>query len=245
MSKILMLFILIFLGLTTQAQAQLEYYERRSDGNCYLVSEPAANSAFIFEAYDNARGGFAGGNTVLNQTIVTGGRQVGDDLNLVGFQNQTLDSTIFTIANTSTTQALRVVTVSQRWHDEQGRQVGRVETRGAFFPPLPPGQSRIVFDAQDFLDSFNITLRDRVFMSTQFSDPIGPDVSELGQLAGGPINTGSSSRFIRDFTRGVDIDLGSNQINLGYAIRLNAVPSPGVASLGVLGLVAMSNRRRK
>jgi hypothetical protein len=197
------------------------------------------------EVYDNARDDFVGGRTVLNRRARTGGREVGDDLNLSSYSGTTLDSTIHTIVNFSQDAELRRIRSTFRWYDRaDSRLLGEVSFPAQFAVPLPPETGTIIYAAEGFWDSFNITLADQIYFTLQYSEPVGIDIEDIGQLYGGPINTGSSSRFIRDFTLGQDIDLGDDQTNLGMAIRVNPVPAPATA-LAVMTICPWLARRRR
>jgi hypothetical protein len=235
---------LLGLGLTGARVLADWNFELGRDGVATLIDGPSLGFASVTEVYDNARDDFAGGRTVLFGRTRTGAREVGDDLSLSAYSGTTLDSTITTIVNFSEDSELRRVRRTLRWYERSdSRLLGEVSAIVQFIVPLPPRTGGVLYDAEGLWDDFNILLQSDIYFTLQYTDPLGINVEDLGQRYGGPINTGSSSRFIRDFTLGQDIDLGDDQTNLGMAIRVNPIPGPG--SIMLLATLPMLLRRRR
>lgn len=110
--------------------------------------------------------------------------------------------------------------------------------------PLAPGQFTLTEFEPGGLRRFALDIDDHVWMTIQFTRVLGIPLNDLGQLVGGPPNTGDSSRFIRNFMTGDLIDLGdSPEANLGMFVKTVAVPEPGCAVVLLSPLVAGRRRR--
>jgi hypothetical protein len=199
------------------------------------------------EGYDNFRSfiSFPPGMTILDQRIRTGGREIGDDVNLIGYDGGSLNRCGTTLVNLSTENLLTRFQLTMRWYRQGDLQLLSSYTFVAGIAGgLPPNTGGLFFQRADFLTPLGITVEPNVYFTVQYSNIVGVSIDDIGQLYGGPINTGSSSRFIRDFTTGQMIDLGSDQQNLGLKIDFNPIPSPGPAALIALAAIIGTCRRR-
>ncbi|MDX2146234.1 MAG: hypothetical protein SFZ23_01830 [Planctomycetota bacterium] len=175
------------------------------------------------------------------------GRQVfGDDLNLVGpfGPGYIIDSAGFSLANYSRTGSISALVARFRWIDRDTQtQVGQLDLNLQLVP-IGPGQRDRVRGDIGTLRFLNIPVRPRMYYTTEFLSVTGIDIADIGISYGGPIGVGSSSRFIRNFTTGQDIDLGSENQNLGYLIRTYPLPAPG-SVLVLPSLALFASRRRR
>ncbi|MDX2146184.1 MAG: hypothetical protein SFZ23_01580 [Planctomycetota bacterium] len=110
--------------------------------------------------------------------------------------------------------------------------------------PIPAGIGARFESIDGFYSRFwTIPTSSTMYMSVQFSELVGGDMSGVGTLSGGPITTGSSSTFIQNFTTGQSIDLGPNN-NLGFFIDTVPIPAPGTGVLVFVSVLSARRRRR-
>jgi hypothetical protein len=199
------------------------------------------------EGYDNFRGSWAfpPGATNLNGRLRTGGNEVGDDIRMSVPGRGLIDRVGTTMNNFSVDGTVERFRRTWRWYNAtdftlQGELSFLVTIAGG----LPPLTGGIFNQPRGFLAEFGIQVEQNVYFTVQYSEVVGVSINDIGQLYGGPINTGSSSRFIRDFTTGQMIDLGSDQQNLGLKIDFNPIPSPGAGGLLVVAGIWGLRRRR-
>lgn len=198
------------------------------------------------EVYDNFRRPDYDppGQTLIRGTVATAGNEVGDDVTLENFTGGgILDSSGFSIANFSQSDSLSSMHIRYAWYD-----AGSLELRGSFvrqavfaFPLPPRSQGFVRFEEGAFVD-YAIHLEASMYYTLQWSQPEGVPLEDLGQVYGGPTNTGSSSRYIRDFTNGQMIDLQDPVNNLFMFIRES--PVPGVGSSMVICFACIGAARR-
>ncbi|MDX2148431.1 MAG: hypothetical protein SFZ23_13005 [Planctomycetota bacterium] len=186
------------------------------------------------------------GRTVLNSVLRVGGDEIGDDLNLTNYQDGVLDSMGWTLVNTSSNDDIVSYGFRIRFTDSNTGEVfvDRTYPATPLPTPIPPGarlRSSFPFGSQL---SFQIPVRPRMYFTIQYFDVVGASVDDIGLLYGGPTTVGSSSRFIRNFTTGQDIDLGGSNQNLGFYIRVRPIPTPGAVSFALLSLGLATRRRR-
>jgi hypothetical protein len=194
--------------------------------------------------YDNWRGPFNFGFTVLDQTLRVGGDEIGDDVNLRRFTPGIIDSFGWTLANLSSTNTITNANFRFRFYNRDNGALISSLTTGFFDPginlaPLTGSQFRFIPGTLSFR---NLGVTERMYMTMQVVDIIGIPMADVGVLYGGPITNGSSSSLIRNFTTGQDIDLGPGK-NLGFLVSVT-VPAPG-AAVGVFALSLFASRRRR
>ncbi|MDX2146909.1 MAG: hypothetical protein SFZ23_05255 [Planctomycetota bacterium] len=184
------------------------------------------------------------GRTVLNSVLRVGRDEIGDDLNLTNYQDGFIDGMGWTIANLSTTNQITSYRERLTWIDRDTSQILGSVTYGGepLREPIPPG-ARFRVDIPS--SSVRVPVRPRMYFTIQYFDVVGASVDDIGLLYGGPTTVGSSSRFIRNFTTGQDIDLGGSNQNLGFYIRVRPIPAPGVCAAGLFAFGALATRRRR
>lgn len=208
---------------------------------------PSPQSAV--EVYDNFRRPDYDppGNTLIRGRLRTGGHEVGDDMFLDHFEGGLLDSSGFTIANMSDGETLTAVRIAFRFYEED-----QVSLLGEFVVglelgfPLPPRSAGTYRWSEGSLLDLRIPIQSEMYHSIQFSDAEGAPLADLGQLFGGPPNTGTSSRFVRDFTAGQAIDLGDEPLNnLFMFVRSSPIPGIGGDSVWFCACIGVARRRRR
>jgi hypothetical protein len=192
--------------------------------------------------YDNILPPARGGVTVLDGTLRIGGDEIGDDLDLVRYEDGRIGTAGWSLANLSTTETIRGYFFTLRWYNRDTNQLlGAVD--GSFGNPsfpIGPGQSHVLGADLGFR---NIPIAPRMSMTFQVTEVIGGTLNDVGVLTGGPNTAGSSSRFVRNFTTGQMIDLGSSNRNLGFLIYVRPIPTP--SALGIFGLATVFAARRR
>jgi len=211
--------------------------------------EDQISPAEVTENYDNWRTAIDGGDAVLLGTHRVGNHIVADDASLVNYTGGIVTSMRRSIANMGAvgSGALLEARVTVRWYDSASQSLLRsfsyISDYSLF--PVAPGTSYLSFSRDGFWDFLNVTLSPTIHWSDQYETAVGTSVDNIGFITAGPRNTGYSSRYLRDFTTGQNIDLGSDQINLAFGIRTRNVPSPSIlVSSFLFGMSAVTRRRR-
>lgn len=199
-------------------------------------------------AYDNWRYPGGGGNTLRRGLFQTGSDEAGDDLQLASGTEGIVNDLGWSVAHCGTTGSLSALRVIKRFYD--ANTMALLYTDDAFYTfvgtTIRPGEAAKIYSDGGLYRSLNIPAPQSMFMTLQFADPVGMDVADLGIGYGGPINTGSSSSFIRNFTTGQNTDLGADpQNNLLFFIDSVVVPSPSSVSLLAASSLLAFRRRRK
>lgn len=201
----------------------------------------------VIENYDNFRSPeIWDGQTIFDGRFVqVGDREVGDDLVLSGYQAGIVDSAGFTRTNLSIERFMINFDLDLRFYRSSDLALlGEVLFTVVGAVPLEPGGRRFTYVEPGGLRSFGIRLDSEVFMTVKYTNVQGVRAEDVGQLVGGPINTGSSSSLYRDFTLGQNLDLGETpQANLGLSVR-TVVPSPSGVGLLVATASGLLRRRR-
>jgi hypothetical protein len=193
-----------------------------------------------FVAYDNHTDPRFGGRTLPLGSLRTGGDEIGDDLGTLLDGPSFLDSAGYSITNYSATTPIQRIWFTLRWYAADGQSLlGAVPLVIEYENnPILPGSSRISRFVDGGFSQLDIRLESAMFMSMQFTQVRGPELSDLGMVVGGPITLGDSTRFARDFTTGQIFDLGASpQLNLVFLVKTFDVPSPGttIAWVVILG----------
>jgi hypothetical protein len=195
------------------------------------------------QSYDNWRSSSEGGETsLLTRFNNVGTQEIGDDLVLSNCSPSFVNDLGFTLVNGSRTQGISRYRSTFRFYDENLTLLGVVsEVVNTIFPPFGAAS---IFTSGGYFRPFNIPTAPRMFMTTQYTEVIG-DNSLVGLLYGGPVTTGSSSRFIRNFTTGQQIDLGGEDQNLGFFIDTVPIPGPGALTVMAVAMGVVGCRRRR
>lgn len=237
---------------TTLVEAQYVFRDDRTSGTLTatslddLMNDPASGA----RSYDNWRyPGGGGGDTLVNGRVRVGAQEVGDDLNLAVWQGSVVNDIGYSVVNMAASGGGSLTGVGQhrRFYDADTGEL--LYTDSAFYTfvgfSLRPGEGGIGYTDGGFYRGFGIPARQRMYMTMQFFDPVGISIEDMGLFYGGPINTGSSSSLIRNFTTGQNIDLGANpQNNLIFFIDSVVVPSPSSFSLLAASSLLAVRRRR-
>lgn len=172
-------------------------------GRFLAVCEPPEGPSprRVTMAYDNW---FNDANFVGH--VRTGGDEVGDDINAVRGAGGFVDQMGYSIFNLSQTDSLTGIRRTWRFRDTEGRLIFEASLSVVIVNPILPMTGRRIFQ---FMRPGNIIVDDDFYVTLAFSQPIGADLADLGQVYGGPPAVGSSSRFYRNFTTGQNLDLGS------------------------------------
>jgi hypothetical protein len=199
-------------------------------------------------AYDNWRSPNSSfdelrGRTNLTQTIRTGSHEVGDDLVLADVGASELSDLAYSVVNLSSTDTLGWFRRTIRWYSDDFMLVGQDSAR--VLANFQAGSRVAVFTSGFYLLSRQIPTSPRMFMTLQYTEVTGIDPADIGMLTGGPVGTGSSSQFIRNFTTGQQIDLGSENQNLGFFIDSLPIPAPGSFAAFVTAIGIFARRRQR
>ncbi|MBU6412554.1 MAG: hypothetical protein KGS45_03705 [Planctomycetes bacterium] len=214
------------------------------------LSTFAANDPLpaIERSYDNWRGTNRGGQTVRRGALTTGSSEYGDDLVFASTETVRLSDLGFTVANLANSGSITGFDLRIRIYSATTMEVllddfaNYVLIGGG----IDPGRAGYVFSEGGFFFGTNTIISTPVFITTQVTSVQGIDLSQVGVGYGGPINTGSSSSLIRNFTSGQNIDLGADpQNNLLFFIDSVVVPSPSSVSLLAASSLLALRRRRK
>jgi hypothetical protein len=194
------------------------------------------------EAYDNWRrpSWVDPGNSVHSQRLRVGGTEIADDLSMQSSGILTSDK--FSVVNMSDNDTITSFRMTDTWYDSNGNVILRFNYTTIGYN-LAAGDAAYVYDDDGFWNFLNLNLPASVMFAKRFSNAANFNVDDFGVLVGGPHNTGSSSRYVRDMTTGDLIDLGSENSNFALGVRVNVIPSP--SSLALVGLVALVTRRRR
>jgi len=247
---IIFLTAIVFVTISQSVPAQVILREAEVNGQRQLHVASDADQRVdpaAVRAYDNWRYPGGGGNTSTRGQIRTGVQEVGDDLQLMSGAAGIVNDLGWSVAHTGSTGALSALRVIKRFYAADS--LALLFTDDAFYNfvgvTIRPGESAIIFSNGGLYRGLNIPALERMYFTLQFSDPVGMEVADLGIGYGGPINTGSSSSLIRNFTTGQNIDLGTDpQNNLLFFIDSVAVPAPSAAAvLGCGSLLALRRLR--
>lgn len=242
--------IVLYLCSAVVAPAQittLRYYMDANGQRCWEetdtdVLSPAAGD----QVYDNWRGPVTGGRTrfpIGTSEYQTGTAEIGDDLQLINNGPGRVTDIGFTYLNASATNVITSFTWNIRFYNQNFEQVGiDIYTLNL---GLQPRAGVKVFSDGYFYYPFNIPTSQQMYMSIQFTDIVGAGPGDMGMLVGGPITTGNSSQYLRNFTTGELIDMGTtSQRNLGFFIDSVSVPAPTVLLASCIALPIALRRRR-
>jgi hypothetical protein len=188
--------------------------------------------------YDN----LSPGRTVLDEARSFGSDEIGDDVNLVRYEDGHIGQFFTTVANVSDGNILENFTATYKFYNKDTSALLGTFPLGLTTNPqnISPGESRLFGIDISFRQ---IPVAPRMFVTVQYTSVLGGSFNDIGVLIGGPTTRGSSSRFVRNFTTGQDIDLGGDSRNLGYRIHVRPIPSP--SAIGVFGLAAIFAVRRR
>lgn len=188
------------------------------------------------------------GETFRRGVIATAGDELGDDLDLVNYQpGSILSAAGWNIVNLSSNQSLTGADFMLRWYRRSDMTLlgsEFVEFRSPF--PIPAASGAKLGDSDGFVAHLQIPLDDEICFTNQILQTIGIELADAGQMYGGPLNTGSSSSFVRNFTDGQMVDAGSAPLNnMLLYVRSQPIPTPATASVALIGLIACTRRRRR
>lgn len=239
-----------FVALSQLAHAQQISVLRESgsgDSRVREVASDIAPASYGFRSYDNWRYPNAGppldsGITRMTGRLQTGGAETGDDVHLIEWQPSRVSDWAYTMFNFSTTQDITVLQIAIRLYDSQRRLICEEAWWSSGAPIYAGTGARIFTDGGSELRNL-LRTEESMFMTIQFSNTVGYDVSQIGLLVGTPITTGSSSRFAQNFTTGESIDLGEDN-NLGFFIDTVPIPTPASASIALIAAPLALRRRR-
>lgn len=242
--------VLVFLCTSNPCDASIIRYNISGIGGdtciATLDQDDSASTLSASEVYDNARaaGSEVPGGFRLGGTLRSGNTELADDLSLSGYEGGTLNTMGFSFVNYSTTGRLQQFRTRLRWYQPDTLEIlGELLLNIRLTGGLGPNARAYGLFPPDFLTPFNITIQDRVLWSLLHFEPIGIDAADLGQIYGGPTNTGSSSRFLRDLTNNQTLDLGENQ-NLMLSLSANPIPAPATLPfIAASGIFALRRRR--
>ncbi len=212
-----------------------------------VVETGASPQSFGFHSYDNWR--FQGaippldpGITIPTGTVQIGGNEVGDDVNLVSWQPSRIVDHAYTMMNYSVSQSITAIQVSFRFYSLRRTLLGEATYTTSGYT-IPPGGAAFIYSDGGSDMHWFLPAEESMFMTIQFSNAVNYDVSQMGLYFGSPVTTGSSSRFIENFTTGQTTDVGEGN-NLCFFI--DTIPVPGTSSLAImLGALPLSLRRRR
>ncbi len=195
-----------------------------------------------FRAYDNWRTPSQGGVSRLRGTFVAGTDEIADALELETSGPALLSDIGFSIFNKSVTSPLQDFRITIRFYDSDRRLLGLDTFHGS---AISPNTGVAYYSGGGFYRGFEIMLPTHVFMSTQITEIVGVDVSDIAVVFSGPRTTGYSSQFAYDFTNGQIIDFdGTDQTNMKYFIDTVDVPSTSVGAVVFAALpLALRHRR--
>ncbi len=229
----------VSLLISLQASADIvERFWRDSSGSRRFeyVNDSSLSPAAGLHAYDNWRGASEGGVSQFprgRSEFPIGTAEIGDDLYLVPTGPAIVSDIGFSYMNASTTSVITHFRSTIRFYNHDLLLVGIDEFDHDL--ALRPGIRVAAFSNSYFYLGYNIPVTSLMYMSVQFTDIVGAGPNEMGMLVGGPITTGNSSQYLRNFTTGEPIDLGTTeQKNLSFFIDTVSVPSP----LSITGLFA-------
>jgi hypothetical protein len=182
------------------------------------------------------------GRTILNEARSFGSDEIGDDVNLVRYEDGHISDFFRTASNVSDGNIIENFSGIYRFYNRDTMALLGSYQFGMILGSwnIQPGGS--VSYGTDISD-LRIPVAPRMFVTVQYTSVLGGSFNDIGVLIGGPTTRGSSSRFVRNFTTGQDIDLGGDSRNLGYRIHVRPIPSP--SALGVFGLAAVFGVRRR
>jgi hypothetical protein len=193
--------------------------------------------------YDNWRNSILGGVSERIGNIRVGSLEVGDDVVMATSGRLTGEN--YSIVHMGTSGIGTSYIQTNRWFDSNGVLLQdftfQIDASASNFGP---GTMLYVRAGDGFWTFLNLQLPQQVYASHQWSNPIGMDINDFGQAIAGPRTIGYSSQYIRNFTTGQDIDLGSDQLNLCLALRVDPVPAPSAASLFAASSLLALRRRR-
>jgi hypothetical protein len=194
--------------------------------------------------YDNYRDQVRGGQSQRLEMYRVGSDEVGD-LVVSDVGGGRLRGENFTLTHVGQTGVGTYITKRNRWYDQSGQLIREfVFDIDMSLAHLTPGLLKNYSAGDGFWDFLNLDLPASSYISHQWFNPIGMDAADLGQAIAGPRTIGYSSQFIRNFTTGQDIDLGSDQRNLCLAVRVDPIPSPSSLSLFAASSLLALRRRR-
>jgi hypothetical protein len=194
--------------------------------------------------YDNYLPTIFGGTVTVRGSTQVGFSEFGDDLNLVGDVG-VLDSMGMSISNRSLTNGfgLGQFTVRARSRAD-GVLLG--QTSFAFNLNMPANTASFFSLPQGLFTNANIQLSPQVWLTVQWNFMQGAtSAADIHGIYGAPQVLGFSSSIIRNFTSGVDTDLGGSPANsFMWYVTTSPLPAPGMSGLLlVLGLSATQRRR--
>ncbi len=210
-----------------------------------VLAEDELSPAAVQSNYDSCSGRIRGGVSEPVGLLRIGSHEVGDDLDLIN--NPGILSTMYTsVANLDQqNRDITQTTTTNRWYDRDTGELLLSFTFTQYYAlPVAPGASYRVRADDGFWSFLNLQLPSRIYFTEQETDVVGAGPESIGRIITSPITLGSSSNFIRDFTDGIDIDLGPNQVNLCYAVRSTPIPAPATAGAMAASLLISLRRRR-
>lgn len=194
--------------------------------------------------YDNYRDQVRGGQSQRLEMYRVGSDEVGD-LVVSDVGGGRLRGERLTLGHVGQSGVGTYISKWNRWYDDNGNLLREfLFDVDLSLSNLSPGSLKSIEAGDGFWDFLNLDLPSATFVSHQWFNPVGMDAADLGQAIAGPRTIGYSSQYIRNFTTGQDIDLGSDQRNLCLALRVDPIPSPASASLlAASSLLALRRRR--
>jgi hypothetical protein len=241
--------IITLASVASATQAQIAYRmswtdDTHTEARMEAIDGGNVSPSSVVESYDNWRTAdwVQPGETVYESNLRVGTRTIADDLNMI--TGGVLTSSKHSYVNLSSTQTLFEYRVSERWYSSAGTELQRINYRVVIVGGLPPSFRAVVFSEDGYWDFLQLALPSSFQYSRTFLETPNFDIIDIGVIVGGPHNTGSSSRYVRDMTTGDLIDLGSENSNFALGVRVIAVPTPGVAGFVTLGFIGACRRRR-
>ena len=218
------------------ANDEVEYVQRDHD-----VQTPQQG----FHAYDNWRPSEFGGNTnlALGTRFRMGGDEFADDLFMTTTGPALFTDFAFTIANTSQTQRLESVWLTNRIYDDN-RVLLFADARRISIS-IAPESAIGIYSNSNVYTRYGVNLPPHIYVSMQFSDAIGVDSADVGCLLPGPRTTGYSTQFAYNFTTGQTLSFdGTDQTNMAFFVDTANVPLPGSAAT-LVAATSLALRRRR
>ncbi len=185
-----------------------------------------------------------GGATNYLGIVPTGFDKVGEDMLGRSQLGGVVSDIGYSIANLSSNRSIRFNRITYDFWTLDGVLIASRSRDEFFASAILPGQlARISFGPNQFRN-FNVVVPDHFYMTVQRESFDGVPESAFGVMWGSPITVGSSTRFYRNFTTGMSIDLGSAQNNLTMYVKTDPIPSPSSASLLTASSLLTLRRRR-
>jgi hypothetical protein len=228
------------------ADPQFVYKEVGHDGKSRVVDpNQGVGTASATRNYDNHYPSIFGGQTVLTGSAFVGFDEIGDDLNLVGSIG-VLDTIGFNVSNRSQVSGFGVGRFTLRVRDRSsGSQVGQVSFQ--FDLDMPANTGAFFELPQGIFAQANIVLSSQVWLTMQWDFIQGANQpTDIKTFYGAPQAIGSSSSIIRNFTTGVESDLGGGNLpnSFMWYVATSPVPAPGATALCIIAAGTASRRRR-